>query len=265
MRFIIVSVIALMLCSCTSTGGVDAVASDVVVTAPAVEEVQMDEPAAIALIPSDARRDYDTDSAFAVFRQLGTDMPIYRSASPADGDANAIFADYLMEVAGVTYVINLDADISGLDPSSYYAELYEDGAVLLVDCPLPGEEGFAEAIATVLEAISSHPDDVILIHSADGFGPVGIVSALLEALSGASYDEVLSSYMAPYMEVFGLEEGDATWDQVVDAFNSYLVTINGRAFPLASLPMMVEAYVTGPVGLDGAGLEALQAVLSQSV
>lgn len=265
MRFIIVSVIALMLCSCTSTGGVDAVASDVAVTAPAVEEVQMDEPAAVSLVPSAARRDYDSDSAFAVFQQLGTDMPIYRSASPADGDANAIFADYLMEVAGVTYVINLDADVSGLDPSSYYAELYEDGAVLLVDCPLPGEEGFAEAIATVLEAISSHPDDVILIHSADGFGPVGIVSALLEALSGASYDEVLSSYMAPYAEVFSLEEGDATWDQLVDSFNMDLVTINGRAFPLASLPMMVEAYVTGPVGLDEAGLAALRSALSQSV
>ena len=132
---------------------------------------------------------------------------LYRSASPCDNQHNrAPYVDRLMAEAGVDFILDL-ADtpekiqgcLAGADfDSPCFLSLYEAGKV----APLAlnanyGSQDFQAKLAAGLRAMTGSPGPC-LIHCTEGKDRTGFVCMLLEALAGASYEEIVEDYMITY-------------------------------------------------------------------
>lgn len=160
---------------------------------------------------SDEREKFPSDEVFANFRALTggrlKENLIYRSASPADDQhSRAPYADELIKKAGVRFIVNLadnEEKIAGYlaDPdfhSPYFLSLYEEGNVVLLSMnTLYDSDGFKEKAAKACRAMLQS-EGPYLIHCTEGKDRTGFMCLLIEALAGASYEEILSDYMITY-------------------------------------------------------------------
>ena len=159
----------------------------------------------------DDRTLFASDSVFANFRSIiAGDIQenyLYRSASPCDNQHNrAPYVDRLAAEAGVKYIVDLaddDAKIQGYlnDPafsSPYFRSLYEEGKV----CPASlninfGSDEFGRKLVSGLKDMIDNPGPYLL-NCTEGKDRTGFVCMLLEALCGASYQEIVDDYMISY-------------------------------------------------------------------
>lgn len=171
---------------------------------------------------TDVRADYPSDIAFANFRSLsgGSLAPdvVYRSASPVDNKHNrAAYVEQLMAEAGVAFVLNLaddDAEIdkflaedadAGFDTSSF-DKLRASGNVVAINLEMDYPSAtYAQKLAKGLVALSEH-DGPYLVHCTEGKDRTGFACMLLEALAGASYDEMLADYMITYDNYYAIDQ-----------------------------------------------------------
>ena len=169
------------------------------------------------------RGDYGSDEQFANFRALsgGRMRPgaCYRSASPVDNEYNrARYAEALMRQAGVRFILNLSdnpdevetfvaEDIGqGMD-MSYFLRLLGEGRVVMLDLTAGfPSNSFARLLAGGFVEMAAH-DGPYLIHCIEGKDRTGFAAVLLEALCGATYDEILADYMETYANYYGI-----TWE-----------------------------------------------------
>ena len=159
----------------------------------------------------DDRTLFASDSVFANFRSIiAGDIQenyLYRSASPCDNQHNrAPYVDRLAAEAGVKYIVDLaddDAKIQGYlnDPafsSPYFRSLYEEGKV----CPASlninfGSDEFGRKLVSGLKDMIDNPGPYLL-NCTEGKDRTGFVCILLEALCGASYQEIVDDFMISY-------------------------------------------------------------------
>lgn len=171
---------------------------------------------------TDLRSDYPSDEAFANFRALsgGNLKPnfLFRSASPIhDGHQRASYVEALMEAAGVRSVLDLsdndeeiDAFIAedvekGLDVS-YFVGLRDSGDVIRLDMSANYmTDDFKEALASGFIELPQH-EGPYLIHCVEGKDRTGFACLVLEALAGATYDELRTDYMASFVDYYGVTE-----------------------------------------------------------
>ncbi|MBR1497096.1 MAG: tyrosine-protein phosphatase [Oscillospiraceae bacterium] len=165
----------------------------------------------------DDRALYASDAVFANFRSVkaGTiqENMLYRSASPCDNQHNrAPYVDALMAAAGVDYILDLadnEEKILGYlgapdFESPYFLTLYEAGKVVPVALNVNyGSKEFREKLAAGLTALSEYPGPY-LVHCTEGKDRTGFVCMLLEALCGASFDEIVADYMITYDNYYGI-------------------------------------------------------------
>ena len=179
---------------------------------------------------SNERSDYATDSIFANFRSITTTgiKPglLYRSSSPVNNElGRAAYADRLAKAVGINTVINLadsDEDIKsyfeaeGFD-SDYYKSLCDAGKVIALNMgvDISGDD-FGQKLAEGLRFIIKN-DGPYLIHCTEGKDRAGFVSAVLEALMGATYDEVVTDYMTTYENYYGVEKGSEQYKAIADS------------------------------------------------
>ena len=164
-----------------------------------------------ALGYSDFREEYDSDSAFANFREVQggslRENGFYRSASPCDNQHNrAAYANAFAEEYGIRFVINLsDNETKYLSyteaqdfGSAYYDGLYREGNVLLLamNANYRSDE-FAATLCAALAEMTSH-EGPCLIHCVEGKDRTGFACALLLALADASLEEIMDDYMITY-------------------------------------------------------------------
>lgn len=176
------------------------------------------------------RSDYATDSIFANFRSITTTgiKPgvLYRSSSPVNNEiGRAAYADRLAKAVGINTVINLaDSDeniksyFEAEDFSSdYYKSLYEAGKVkaLYMGVDISSED-FGQRLAEGLRFLIKN-DGPYLIHCTEGKDRAGFVSAVLEALMGASLDEIVSDYMTTYENYYGVEKGSEQYNAIAES------------------------------------------------
>lgn len=185
---------------------------------------------------TDERSDYASDEIFANFRAcsggtLKADT-LYRSASPIDNEHNRVpYVEELMKKAGVAYVLDLsdsaeEADefeaedaATGVDVS-YLKGLREAGNVGLLNLSAnyPSQQ-FAETLAAGLVELSRH-DGPYLVHCIEGKDRTGFVCILLEALAGATYDELQADYMTTYANYYGItKESDPDKYEAISSLN----------------------------------------------
>ena len=173
----------------------------------------------------DDRSKFTTDAEFANFRNMsvGNLLPnkFYRSASPCDNQHNrAPYVDTLIQSVGVQFILNLadnDAKIQGYIAkddfnSPYFKVLYETGKVtpialnmnygddvqptLLMGTKL-GDTAFKNKVIGGFRSMIQS-DGPYLIHCTEGKDRTGFICMLIEALAGATYQEIVDDYMITY-------------------------------------------------------------------
>ncbi len=168
---------------------------------------------------TDERDDYESDAVFANFRGIRAGEiragVLYRSASPCDNQHNrAPYVDALMSEAEVGFILDLsdtDEKIQGyLDASDFsspgFRALYEAGKVEPIGLNMNySSQEFREKLVNGLIAMSE-ADGPYLIHCTEGKDRTGFVCMLLEALCGASCEEIEQDYMITYANYYGITE-----------------------------------------------------------
>ena len=164
---------------------------------------------------------YDSDEQFANFRSLKggnlKDNFLYRGASPVDNCRNrASYVNNLLEQHNIKTIIDL-AD-SNEDMEKYFAsedfnseytkDLYENGKDIVLSMSSDySSDKFKQSFANGLRFIMENQGP-IYIHCLEGKDRTGFVCFVIEALMGATYEEMLNDYMTTYQNYFGITQKD---------------------------------------------------------
>jgi protein tyrosine/serine phosphatase/S-adenosylmethionine hydrolase len=192
------------------------------------------------LVRSNKREDYASDEIFANFRNIAVgniaEGVLYRSSSPIDNQlGRAAYADKLIEEAGIETVVNLSDSIDAMKTylaakdfaSPYYAELAKNNKVIFLNMNLAyGSEEFRANVAKGLVFMVEH-DGPYLVHCTEGKDRTGFISALLEALMGATKDEIVVDYMESYINYYGVEPGTEKYNLIAQDVLDMLKVITG--------------------------------------
>lgn len=190
---------------------------------------------------SNDRDEYGDDSSFANFRALSggklNDDFVFRGASPVDNEKNrASYVNDMIEKNAIGFILDLadsESDILGYFNeddfcSDYAKKLYDSGNVALLGMSSNySSDTFKQKLASGLKQMLKAKGN-IYIHCLEGKDRTGFVCMLLEALCGASYDEMLSDYMQTYENYYHVskdktpEKYNAIVDLYFNAFVSYL-------------------------------------------
>lgn len=190
------------------------------------------------------REDYKSDEAYTNFRALDggnlKDDMFFRSSSPYDTrNDRADYTDDVIEKEGIGLILNItdeeedatEALSSNTFDSPYFKKLYEDGKVLFskINANYKGEE-FKKKLGEGLKQLDDYDGEKILIHCYEGKDRTGFVCALLEALAGADYQEMVDDYMLTYDNFYGVdkEKTPEKYDTILQLnFEDMLRTIAG--------------------------------------
>ncbi len=186
---------------------------------------------------STERADFDSDIVFANFRALKggnlKDDFLYRGASPVDNRRNrAAYANELLEQYNIACVIDLadsDEEMLGYfekeDFSSDYAKkLYEEGKTVTLSMNASySKDKYKQSVVKGLRKLLEVGGPAY-IHCLEGKDRTGFVCMLIEALAGASYEEMCDDYMTTYANYYNI-----TLDGTPDKYNA-IVTVYFDAF-----------------------------------
>ncbi|MBQ9041518.1 MAG: tyrosine-protein phosphatase [Eggerthellaceae bacterium] len=179
---------------------------------------------ALDLSYTDERADYPSDVAFANFRELkgGNLKPgkFYRGASPVNDKHNrAAYANALIADAGVRVDFDLadnEGEIEGFLEEdgqtgidvSHFEGLRNAGDVVAIDLDAAYlSERYGQKLAAGLGELMQH-DGPVYIHCTAGKDRTGFVCMLLEALAGASYQQIADDYMITYDNYYHVNEAN---------------------------------------------------------
>ena len=225
--------------------------------------------------------DYASEETFANFRTLtGGSLKkglLYRGASPVnDIYGRASIASSLMERAGIEFELDL-ADSAeefaafeqeeGFD-SDYAASLYENGDVATLDMGADyGADAYKTSLGEGLRQMVANGGKAY-IHCTEGKDRTGFVCCLLEALAGATPDEMRADYMQTYENYYGINATDTpeAYELVVaNYFEPFLEDLSGTtgdALESADYVAGAKAYLA-ECGLSDAEIEQLRAFICE--
>ena len=229
-----------------------------------------------ALVYTNVRSDYGLDMELANFRPIVmgdiAEGRLYRSASPVDDRyGRAAYANELAELVRISAIMNMaitDEDIlrcfeeEGFR-SDYYRELYEDGRVIALGMPIAFDTPeFAQGIVRGLTFLSGQ-EPPYLVHCTEGKDRAGFASMVLEALMGASVEEIVADYMVSYENYYGVEPDSEKYDRIVEKnIMQMLPVIAGNDDPEnVDLAAATEAYLIRN-GMDREAVLTLREKLS---
>lgn len=208
----------------------------------------------------DERSMYENDEIFANFRVLTggllRDKYFYRSASPCDNQhKRAAYVDKLIEKAGIKFVINLADDDTKIQSymkakdynSKYFSTLYnkEDIKNDFVE-PLAlnmnySSKYFKERTIKALSAILNN-DGPFLIHCTEGKDRTGFICMLIEALAGATYDEIVMDYMITYENYYFMTKESSKYKVIVEnVLNPMVKAICGKRVNIKNANLQTQA------------------------
>lgn len=229
---------------------------------------------------SNDRSDYALDSVFANFRNISTNGinpgVLYRSSSPVNNEiGRAAYSDALAKAVGINAVLNLADSKEDINQyfsasdfeSPYYKSLYYAGKVkcLNMGVDLAGEEfgqKFAEGLRFLIQQ-----DGPYLIHCTEGKDRAGFASAVLEALMGASIDEIVDDYMVTYQNYYNVQEPSEQYSSIASSnIMASMTTIvcgqkKGSKLTKVDLAEAAQTYLA-KIGLTSSEIEALKTKLT---
>lgn len=174
---------------------------------------------------TNSREDYAdlSDEEYANFRKVTTSgvgkNRLYRTSSPINPEINRnTYAMKALEKAGVTVIMNLaDSKEEAEAYEGFEESFYSKQDVIFLNLGVDfSEENFKEGLKKGLKFFSENKG-VYAVHCNEGKDRAGFVSALLECLMGASYDEVVNDYMVTYENYYGVEKGSEKYNSILNA------------------------------------------------
>ncbi|MBQ6559644.1 MAG: tyrosine-protein phosphatase [Erysipelotrichaceae bacterium] len=219
----------------------------------------------------DERERYDSDTVFANFRSIKMgkikENILYRSASPCDNSHNrAHYVDSLISNAKVNGILDLADDEDKIEGyiekedfgSPYFLSLYENGKVFPIALSMNYlSDVFAEKIAQGFIMLMT-VEGPYLVHCTEGKDRTGFVCMLIEALCGASYQEIADDYMLTYANYYDItkekepDKYQIILQQNLDAMLKYLIDDDKVDFKTVDLSSCARSY------LIKAGMEKTQ-------
>lgn len=159
------------------------------------------------------REKYDSDEMFANFREITTSgmksKTVYRSGNPLNCISNAVRYSYVDALA-CKVGIKTEIDLADTDEAiakyrqteGYYAPyclgLYDNRQTIPLGLTADAfSPKFMNKLGEGLRFMISH-EPPYLIHCNEGKDRCGFVSMLLEALAGATYDEIAKDYLVTF-------------------------------------------------------------------
>lgn len=193
---------------------------------------------------SDDRSKYTTDEEFANFRPMGVgnlkENMVYRSASPCDNQHNrAPYVDKLAEKAGINFILNLadnEKKIEGYIAkedfnSPFFLSLYKEGKVNPIAMSMNySSDDFTDKLVNGFISLAEN-EGPYLVHCTEGKDRTGFVCMMLEALAGASYQEIVDDYMLTYDNYYKItkQKDPAKYDVILDKnLNAMLKEVIGN-------------------------------------
>ena len=186
------------------------------------------------------RADYPdlSDAEFGNFRNIATtgmgkDV-LYRGSSPINPELGRnTYVDAALKQAGVNVIMNLANSPEEAEAYEGFADTYYSGQKVIylnlgVDFSAPEfQKGLAEGLRFFAANKGTY-----YVHCTEGKDRAGFVSALLECLMGATYDEVVADYMVTYYNYYGVEPGTDKYDAIA---NSNIIKTLQNAFGVEDL------------------------------
>ena len=220
---------------------------------------------------SEERSDYASDPIFANFRNVVMGkIPagrLYRGCNPVLDDARAPYAAKLVEEAKIRTVINLADSEESMAPNlpgaPYYRQLVNDGKVIALNMGIDfNDPAFTAKLKDGLLFMVAN-EGSYYIHCNEGKDRAGMVVALLEALMGATVQEISDDYMVTYMNYFNVAKDDAKYPIIAKIITDLFIQMNGGA-PVndANIQGVAENYIIQTVGLTADQVQTLKVRLS---
>ena len=171
------------------------------------------------------REDYAqlTDEEFANFRVIDTtgikEDTLYRTSSPINPELGRnTYADAALEKAGVTVIMNLaDDEETAKSYEGFEDSYYSNQKVIYLNLGVDfAADDFKAGLAKGLRFFAEN-EGVYAVHCTEGKDRAGFVSALLECLTGATYEEVVEDYMLSYINYYGVEKGSDKYNAIAQS------------------------------------------------
>ena len=188
------------------------------------------------------------DEAFANFRVVDTtgmgEGKLYRASSPINPSIGRnTYADQAAEAHGVKSFVNLaDSESSAAKYAGYADSYYAGQNILFLNLGVDFTTELNRAgLVEAMNFLKDCPTPV-LVHCNEGQDRAGFVSALLECLMGATYDEVVADYMVTFYNYYGVQKGTDQYAQISNNIVKNLSTAFGISMAeLATADLAAEA------------------------
>ena len=246
----------------------------------------------LSITYSDDINGYDSKEQFANFRSIKAgnlkENLIYRGASPIDNRRNrASTVDNLLKENNIQYDIDL-ADVYALGGFAAFDQVPVDYTPSLQGNFVIGEyfqtlldankatflgmaaayktDDFASKMKTMFEAILNN-DGPYYIHCLEGKDRTGYVCMVIEALLGATYEELIDDYFITYHNYYGIEKGSNKYEVIkslhIDEMIRYVFGFDENTNLLtANYKTPVNSYLLS-IGLTQEKIDAIQVKLSK--
>ena len=213
------------------------------------------------------RADYPhlTDEEFANFRAVSTagmgKGKLYRASSPISpwGSRNLI-ADNAARIAGIKTFVNLaDTEKSLRSNKGFQNSYYSAQNIICLNLNLKFQsDAFRRKLAKGLRLMArSQPP--FLVHCSLGKDRAGFVCAVLEALMGASAEEITADYLVSFYNYFGIRPHTKEYELVAhnEIRSSLAAAFAVKNISKVNLATAAERYLLR-IGVPAADIEALR-------
>ena len=227
---------------------------------------------------SDKRDEYESDEQFANFREItvGNIKPgkLYRGASPLDNTRKrANIVSSLLEKNGIKYNIDLADKLENIYSQEKYVitpymQSLIDGnnAIFLGMAAAYKADDFSIKMKRMFLSMLNN-EGPYYIHCLEGKDRTGYVCMVIEALCGASYDELIDDYFITYKNYYGIEKGSEKYNVIksmhIDEMIRYVFSFDNSTTLLgAGYYSKARAYLEN-IGLTDSQIDALQEKFSE--
>ena len=229
---------------------------------------------------TDNREDYSSDAAFANFREIKGgkigEGALFRSSSPINNEiGRAKYADALVKENGIRTVMNLaDSEESILSymekedfASPYYASLFENGDVIALNMGVSFKtREFQASLSEGLTFLASK-EGPYLVNCTEGKDRAGFTSALLSALMGLTYQEIVEDYMTTYENYYHIEKGSEQYEAVkksnIDSMLSFIASVESDKLSQVDLSLKAEEFLLA-IGMEEETVRKLKENLAKN-
>lgn len=216
------------------------------------------------------RADFTSDAVFANWRAVSVGKiaanRLYRSNSPIDADARSPYAAGLLAQSGVKVIVNLaDAEKVGSNRATLvppYAAIMDTGNVIFLNMGAAyNDVVFTRKLHDALVFMTGR-EGPYLVHGKEGKIRTGFVCAVLEALCGATMEEIDEDFMVSYENFYGLKKGSSQYTAIARTVPEMFKEISGgKKITNQNLQSLAEDYLKKKVGLTADEVAKLKARL----